>query len=227
MEEITRVFHHFTLTCEQLCIGERIKGGTFRPCMETIPSSTLKGAFRYFFGTDDSDYDNVFIGIGFFQAASYCKDVFRIAPFDSCMETAKLPITMEYLRPAPGMTAIVADVYMCDSAAMQTILEIFPTDIRIGGLKSKGFGDCHLEYGGRLDANHSKIVPGYLRGRLLLDERNAFGIESVMQAHPGYLFFPTSLSGGIYKPALFEGSIIKGPQFLVEKEYEYDYKKSF
>ena len=42
---------HFKLSTQAVAIGERVKGGTFRPCIATIPTSTLKGAFKEQFGS--------------------------------------------------------------------------------------------------------------------------------------------------------------------------------
>jgi len=78
-----KTFLHFELKTQALAIGERIKGGTFRPCIETIPTSTLKGSFRDHFGLEDV------LAIGFLREDTYQKDIFTYAPFDSFLGTAR------------------------------------------------------------------------------------------------------------------------------------------
>ncbi len=64
-------FLHFELKTQAVAIGERIKGGTFRPSIETIPTSALKGSFKYHFGLNDT------LAIGFFREVTYEKDIFQ------------------------------------------------------------------------------------------------------------------------------------------------------
>ena len=61
MNESNKTFLHIEVNTQAIAIGERIKGGTFRPCIETIPTSTLKGSFRDNFGLIDA------LAIGFFR----------------------------------------------------------------------------------------------------------------------------------------------------------------
>ena len=208
-----KTFLHFELKTQALAIGERIKGGTFRPCIETIPTSTLKGSFRDHFGLEDV------LAIGFFREDTYQKDVFTYAPFDSFLGTAKLPISLEYLKPANGTKAVEADIYVVKNEAVKLLVKDAPTEISLGALKSKGFGRCELRYIGEIKPN---LKVGYFKGRLLEDECSAFGIIKVIKPCYGYLFYPTSDVSGVYKRALFEGSIIEGPEILINGEYKYD-----
>jgi len=208
-----KTFLRFELKTQALSIGERIKGGTFRPCIESIPTSTLKGSFRDNFGLEDV------LAIGFFREGTYQKDIFTYAPFDSFLGTAKLPISLEYLKPANGTKAVEADIYVVKNEAIKSLVKDDPTEISLGALKSKGFGRCELRYLGEIKPN---LKVGYLKGRLLEDECNAFGITEVIKPCYGYLFYPTSEVSGVYKRALFEGSIIKGPEILIKGEYKYD-----
>lgn len=214
MNESNKTFFHFELETQAIAIGERIKGGVFRPCIETIPTSTLKGSFRDYFGLADAS------AIGFFRERTYEKDTFTYAPFDAFLGTAKLPIFLEYLKPTNGTKAVIADIYVVKNGMTETLSKISPTEIFLGALKSKGFGRCYLTYIGEVKPNH-KV--GYLKGRLLEEECNIFGISKVIKSCHGYLFYPTSEIRGVYKKALFEGSIIEGPDILIEEEYKYDY----
>jgi len=206
-------FLHFELKAQALAIGERIKGGTFRPCIETIPTSTLKGSFRDHLGLEDV------LAIGFFREETYQKDIFTYAPFDAFLETAKLPISLEYFRPANGTKAVEADIYVVKNDAVKMLVKDSPMEISLGALKSKGFGRCELRYIGEIKPD---LKIGYLKGRLLEDECDAFGISRVIKPCYGYLFYPTSEVSGVYKRALFEESIIEGPEILIKGEYKYD-----
>ena len=197
-----------------VAIGERIKGGTFRPCIETIPTSTLKGSFREHFGLTDA------LAIGFFREGTYRKDVFTYAPFDAFLGTAKLPISLEYLKPANGTKAIEADIYVVKNETTESLIKVDPTEISLGALKSKGFGRCELRHIGEVNPD---LKIGYLKGRLLEEECGAFGITKVIKPCYGHLFYPTSELRGVYKKALFERSIIEGPEILIKEEYKYDY----
>jgi len=215
MNAFDKTFLHLELKTQAIAIGERIKGGTFRPCIENIPTSTLKGAFKKHFGLGD------IFAIGFFREGTFEKNIFTYAPFDTFLGTAKLPISLEYLKPAAGVKAIEADIYVVKNEAAISFAKLLPTEIFLGALKTKGFGRCKLQY-----INSDKEAPlkiGYLRGRLLEEEQESFRIVKVIKQCYGYLFYPTSEIDGVYKRALFEGSIIKGPEILLKEEYKYDY----
>lgn len=207
-------FLHFELKTQAIAIGERVKGGVFRPCVETIPTSTLKGALKTHFGIQET------AAIGFFRRETYEKSIFTYAPFDTLIRTAKLPISLEYLKPKKGFPAVLADIYIVNDGALEFLINSVPTEIFIGAMKSKGFGKCQIRF---IDKVRSAIKTGYLRGRLLEEECTTFGISKVISPRYGYLFFPTSPVKGIYKRALFERSIIGGPEILIEEEYEYDH----
>jgi hypothetical protein len=214
-----KTFLHFELRTQAIAIGERIKGGTFRPCIETIPTSTLKGAFKVHFGLDNA------LAIGFFRKETYERSIFTYAPFDTLLGTAKLPISLEYLKPKTRFPKVIADIYVAKdgSGATDVLIRLTPTEISIGAMKSKGFGRCEIAYVDEISPN---IGVGYLKGRLLEEECDTFGISEVIKPCYGYLFYPTSTVKGVYKKALFEGSIIEGPEILIEKEYKYDHYDS-
>ncbi len=214
MNESNKTFFHFELETQAIAIGERIKGGVFRPCIETIPTSTLKGSFRDYFGLIDV------LAIGFFREGRCKKDTFTYSPFDVFLGTSKLPISLEYLKPANGEEAIKADIYVVKNDSAESLIKITPTEISIGALKSKGFGRCELEY---IEDIKPDLKIGYLKGRLLEEECSTFGITKVIKPCYGYLFYPTSEVSGVYKRALFEGSIIEGPEILIKERYKYDY----
>ncbi len=211
-------FLKLRLTIKAVAIGERVKRGTFRPCVETLPTSTMMGCLREHFGLEDV------VAIGFFDHNTYQKKLFTYAPFDAAIGTAKLPLTIEYLAPAKGRQEIVAAVYV---AATEQTRRVFANQVShtvtIGALRSKGFGQCQLWF-------ESEIQPerrvGYLRGNLRESDAPAFGIDvqrDVIRPCYGYLFRPDGYRiGGQYERALFAETILEGPDFLIGKEYPYD-----
>lgn len=213
MKLVNKTFLHFELSAQALAIGERIKGGTFRPCIETIPTSTLKGSFRDNFGLPDV------LAIGIIKEGTYQKDIFTYAPFDSFLSIAKLPISLEYLKPGHGTKEIIADIYALKNESTESLIGV-TTEMSLGALKSKGFGRCELRYIGELKP---EVQVGYLKGRLLEEECDSFGISRVIKACYGYLFYPTSKVSGVYRRAIFEESIVEGPEILIREAYKYDY----
>jgi hypothetical protein len=214
MNNSDKTFLHFELRTQAVAIGERVKGGIFRPCIETIPTSTLKGSFRDHLGLESV------VSIGFFKKETYDRAIFTYSPFDTLLKTSKLPISLEYLKPKESYEAVVADIYVVKDDTAGALIRSMPAEISIGALKSKDFGRCKIEYVNEVKPD---LKVGYLKGRLLEEESSIFCIVKTIKACYGYLFYPTSRISGVYKRALFEGSIIKGPDILIDEVYEYDY----
>ncbi len=108
------------LEIENIVIGERIKGGVFRPCQETIPSSTIEGAIWHYLG------ENV-PAVGFFKEGTYELAEFTCSVRDRMLDTAKVPIFTSYLRPIAGKhndEKITAFVYLPYNSA-ETYLDRF------------------------------------------------------------------------------------------------------
>lgn len=217
-------FLRLRLTTQAIAIGERVKRGTFRPCVEIIPTSTMMGCLA-----EHYDLHGV-AAIGFFDSRTYQKKLFTYAPFDAVLGTAKLPLTIEYLAPAEGHRGIVGEVYV---AATEETRKIFAKGaqhfIAIGALRSKGFGLCQLIFEEEVQPDY-KV--GYLRGHLRESDAPAFGIDprpireggTIISPRYGYLFRPDSYRiGGKYERALLAETILRGPDFLIGREYPYDY----
>lgn len=217
-------FLKLRLTATAIAIGERVKRGTFRPCVETIPTSTMIGCLAEHFGLSEV------AAIGFFDSKTYRKKLFTYAPFDTALGTAKLPLTLEYIAPAEGHREIIGEVYI---VATEETRKIF-TDraqytVAIGALRSKGFGLCQLKFEEEVQPVY-KI--GYLRGHLRESDASAFGINprpireggDIISPRYGYLFRPDGYRiGGKYERALLAETILRGPDFLIGREYPYDY----
>lgn len=212
-------FIRLHLTTHVVVVGERVKKGTFRPCVETLPTSTLMGCLREHFGLEET------VAIGFFQQASYRKEIFTYAPSDARLKTSKLPLTLEHLVPALGRRQIEGDVYVANTLEAKAVFTPVggPWSVTFGAMRSKGFGQCSLEYVEEVTPSRRT---GYLRGHLRETDAQAFGIDlpqDLIRPRYGFLFRPDSyLIGGRYERALFAGTILTGPNFLIGEDYIYD-----
>ena len=213
-------FIRLKLQTKAIAIGERIKRGNFRPCVETIPTSTLMGCFKESFEFSDT------VAIGIFVRETYSKTTFTYAPFDSMLETAKLPLTLECLVPSEGRENVEADIFVCTT---QEANKVFiknngPWTVGLGALKTKGFGQSILKF---IDLVRPEFKTGYLLGNMRENEAEHFGIKipgNIICPRYGYLFRPDQYRiSGKYERALFTGTILEGPDFLIGEEYQYDY----
>jgi len=213
-------FWEYELQAEALHIGERIKKGTFRPMVSAfnlsgreyrpIPYSTAVGALREFLGLS---YDMPVHAAGYLTHGS--PESLVIAPRDNVTGVSKLPITIQYLSQVKGrLFILVVDGWT------RNLPEQF--EMVMGGMRYKGFGLCRLT---RVGAQ--PIEPETKQGRLLTripeEVLEIFGIdaETVKKDGPcrwGYLFKPTSATGGVYVRALFEGSEVEVYSFLTRGE---------
>ena len=83
-------------------------------------------------------------------------------------------------------------------------------------MKSKGFGHCRLRLVEVVGFSDPRI--GKLAMRIPQEDevKNAFGIRKVTLPIYGYLFRPTSTTGGVYVRSLFEGSEVVGLEPVLE-----------
>jgi len=178
----------------------------------------MMGCLQEHFGLDDV------VSIGFFDPKTYRKEIFTYAPFDTALETAKLPLTLEYLASKDRNRLIRADVYVLATEETRRIFTDGSTHVVwIGAFRSKGFGECRLKFEAEVQPQRKL---GYLRGHLRETDAPAFGIDlqrDLIRPCYGYLFRPDAYRiGGSYERALFVGTILEGPDFLIGKEYLYD-----
>ena len=199
------------LEIDSVIIGERFKGGTFRPCQTTIPSSTIEGALKHYFGVEVP-------AVGFFED-TYEFDEFTYSIRDKVLNISKLPITTLYLKPKSPHKKIEAKVYMPYSKGAGLKDKLKGAEFRMGALKSKGFGKSEIV---KVKEIESEIKQGILKVRVFEEEAEDFKIEVISPVY-GYLFKPDRFSiEGVYKRALFPGSLVKAPKVLLKEETYYD-----
>lgn len=197
------------LEIDSIIIGERVKGGIYRPCLETIPATTVQGAFRHYLGKEVK-------GIGLFEKGTYEIRDFTYSVTDRLLQTAKMPFTTSCLYPANG-DKVVATVYIVNPECIDGA-QLNNLTLQLGALKSKGFGKSRIV---QVDEIDSPIKQGLLNVRVLVCDARDFGIETIAPVY-GYLFYPADLVTGVYKKALFENSLVKAPEVFLKEVTYYD-----
>lgn len=214
-------FFRLTFRSDLLYIGERIKKGTFKPSISPIaskyksgnrtngilplPYSTITGAIKAVLG-DKKDIH----AIG--KIVKYKKGYMAVAPYDTALNTAKLPITIEYLADVEG------EIYIKKTSDFSST-GLLENEFYLGGLKSKGFGRCEIIAGKEIEPEITG--KGVFLSRIYYEDSilRQFGInkENIIKPYFGYLFKKTSNFDGYYQKSIFENTIIKDAyNFLVE-----------
>lgn len=201
----------YELTSDILCIGERTKKGTYKPSIKTIPYSTITGALKDAFNIQGIH------AIGKFDS-EYLKNVDKFrqihvySPRYVFEDVARVPLKIEFL------SDVRARVYVfLENEDPHNFIErnknLSKFDIRMGAFKSKGFGKCDLKFVRIID--NPDIETGKLDTRIPEKYLEYFKISEVKKPVYGYLFEPVTIMSGKYIRALFEGSIVKGCDFLI------------
>ena len=203
----------YELTADHLCMGERLKAGTFRPCAQTIRYSQITGALRKKFG-DEKDLHAVGYLVeeeGFNQL-----EYLTYSPRDRSLNLSKLPLQIEFLVNVKGK------VFLPVTDTVENLPEEF--DLTMGALLSKGFGRCKLAQKELISSTSEKgRIPQDPERDYVLNVRlpekycSLFGIRKVLKPIYGYLFESRGLTSGVYARSLFEGSVVIAPVFLLKK----------
>jgi len=178
-----------------LCLGERVKGGVYRPSAKTIPYSQIRGALKEEFGCK-------LHAVGVIDSCEIGH--LAITPKDRLNDGVRLPIRAMFLEEVKGKVFVVDED--------KTLPEEF--FINMGGLRSRGFGLCHLKKEDMVD-EEKDIDEGWLRTRIPKDLIGIFGIK-VIKPRYGYLYESIDVETGKYILSYFEGSKVKGPKFLIK-----------
>jgi len=210
------IFFKYKFNCKKLILGERIKKGTFRPCLPDyilkdgnkiipLPFSTITNALKHYLGFDKKIY-----AVGYLT--DYKRDIFEFAPSDTALNTAKVPLQTEFFSDVEGVFYVKKNSDIQDK---DTIAEL--QSIYLGGMKSKGFGKCDLNFEKVLKPD--KVLIGNLKVRLYEGVLKEFGISEVIVPERGYLFKPDEKdwTKGKWVKSIFEGSIVaNAPDSLVD-----------
>jgi len=194
-------FWEYELRAERLCLGERMKGGLFRPCdTHAIRYSAVTGALRSVFGGD-------LHAAGYFLESPDHNRVeyLTYSPRDDATGVSKLPLTIQFLADVLGRVVV--------NTPQEPLPETF--ELCMGAMKSHGLGRCQFRLRGPAKTEQ---VRGRLLTRLPVHRAVDFEVQRVIAPIYGYLFEPTSPLSGEYVLALFEGSEVYGPQCLVKEE---------
>lgn len=194
-------FIELDLYSDALCMGERIKGGLFRPCAKTIRYSQISGALRKKFGVEEIHAAGYLV-----EGNGYNKTDYLIySPRDKARAISKVPLQVEFLTNVHGKVYVLGNNF---TTHLPQNFEIF-----MGALISKGFGLCRLNK--RKPIEVESVKPGVLKTRIPLDKQEMFSIKNIIKPVYGYLFEPTSPTSGVYVLSLFEGSEVVAPEFLI------------
>jgi len=186
----------YSLKADALILGERIKGGIFRPSSKSLRWSTITMALRKWTGKRDLH------AIGVLD--SYESNYFVYSPTERAAKTSKIPLQVEVLNNVEG------NVYIVKNSKLELPYEF---KIFLGALISKGFGKCDLKF--EREIKNPERKKGTLCTRIPLKYKHLFSIEEVKPIY-GYLFEPNpNTMTGTYIKSLFEGSEVEGPVFLL------------
>ncbi len=195
-----------------LCLGERVKKGTYRGTIETcIPYSQISGALW-------ARFNAPFDAVGIFISRPCVVD-YAFALQDAARGVAKLTLQVS------ALTQVRARVYIAGNDTASTLREEF--ELTMGALRSKGFGKCWLEKKRAAHTSELEMKIGELRTRIPERALDRFGVYPIRELW-GYLFEPDAMRlGGRYTRALLEKSLVRAPRFLVkETPFEYSIEEA-
>ncbi len=210
----------FEIKADRLLIGERIKMGLFRPCVRTIPCSTISGSLREASGLSKIYATGFLVNDPSRPGANHVERTI-IAPRDSANDAVRAPVTVEFL------SDVVAWVLVLRTGEMAThdrLTDALPKGrFVMGGMRSKGFGDCTISLVREINAEDVEIREGCLRTRVYEDWCGRFDIRPIRERY-GYLHRPDPVDpygrNGAYHRALFERSLVAAPRLLCDPEGE-------
>ncbi len=200
-----RSFLRYQLEADLLCLGERIRGSVFRPCLDVFTYTGLVGALKARF---PHPYRRIH-AVGRFVDKR--RQMLVFSPRDRAREVSAVPLEIEYL------SDVRAELHVEHNDFTATWPDQFI--LRLGAMKSKGFGECRVTKLGEVRPGDPK--PGKLGMRVPHDAEvlEALGVAEVRAPRFGYLFRPDRGGTGHYERALFEDSrVVADPILLKEEE---------
>jgi len=204
---------NFEVKSKGIIIGQRIKGGVFRPVIDHIPSSTVEGMFRNILNINVK-------GFGIFN--EYEIREFTYSVRDKMLNFSKMPITTQYIKTNGGKIYILKE-----DQKTELIENLVGKTMYLGGLKSKGFGKIKIVGVNEVDEGKLISIQGKLVANIYLEYVDPFEIKVISPIY-GYLIKGTGFLGnGLYRnlkyiKSLMKNSIVKAPKILIEEETYYD-----
>lgn len=230
MNYTENLFFRFSFHSDSLCIGERIKKGTFRPCIDVLPCSTVMGFLFSNLGWHPPSAEEPLpicaVGGKIYGERNGEREILTFAPSDIGRNVAKIPLTIEYLSNAKAEFFVKKTKVFNNPDILLAKLEknrLFS----LGAFTSKGFGRCEITKVETYEAKHIE-KEGILNSRIYADQSflPAFGIQTILKPRYGYLFRKESMETGYYQKSIFEGSrILHGFDFLFEEDLWNDLRK--
>lgn len=214
----------FEIRSERLAIGERVKMGIYRPCVKTIPCSTISHSLQEATGIMGINATGYLAEEKEGKAANALERL-TITARDAATNNVRVPITIEFL------SNVCAHILVLKSPALRSPDEMMARlpngRFIMGGLRSKGFGGCTISLLRHVEREDAEIVVGILKTRIYEDWCGTFEIQPLRERY-GYLYRPDPSDpygkSGAYHRSLFEGSIVKAPRILcsLNEEKHYD-----
>lgn len=191
-------WYRYKFKSKALHIGDRYKGGIYKPTVDYIRATTITFALRKVTG-DDSVY-------AFGKGISGLRKIMVRNPVDRGSRSGRAsgdrgPVHIEYFEDANGEIYVNRDI----GDGFKLVL---------GGFKSIGFGVTELTKVGEVDP---KVIKGYLATAIPIQWEGEFGIKSEIMPIYGYVFMPDGIIGGRYVKSLMPGSYIAGIDILLDR----------
>lgn len=206
----TKKYAKYELSSDVLCIGERTKKGTFKPCISTIPFSTISGGLKNRFGLSNINAVGMFHQ-QYLDEIEKFKNILVYSPRSIFEDVARVPLRIEFL------INVSADVFIyLNTEELSNWCNLNQEfTMNIGAFKSKGFGSCRLRFLEIIE--NPNVVIGELKTRITEKYLYCFGIDQIIKPVYGYLFEPINNASGNYLRALYEGSLVRGFNFLLKE----------
>jgi len=210
------LLYEYLLESPAMILGERFKGGIFRPSSKVLRYSQITGALRAELGIQDIHAAGVI--------ERFDIDFFIYSPQDKVAGRSKVPLTAEVL------TNVRARMYIASPTDLPEKLVL-----RIGALATKGFGESRLRLERVIKAGELRKSIGEtsrtlregglpeLAARLPLREEiymGVFEVTKIIKPIYYYMFYPTSPITVYYELSLKEDSIVIAPSILIRKHEE-------
>ena len=210
------LLHEYQLESPVMILGERFKGGVFRPSSKVLRYSQITGALRAELGIQDIH------AVGIIKRFDI--DFFIYSPQDKVTGRSKIPLTAEVLVDVQALVYIASPIDLPEELIL-----------RVGALATKGFGESRLKLERIIEVSElrksiretSRILREgglpELATRLPFREevyKGVFGITKIIKPIYCYMFHPTSPTTGYYELSLKEGSIVIAPSILIRRREE-------